>query len=77
MHHSNILALLAATAGAQSVVTILNIFEYQSTLTQIGADSTAMTYKKDCASPVDGRTGSSSKFCMLQPQLFLRVANIS
>jgi hypothetical protein len=42
------IALFAGTAAAQSSVTLFNLFEYQSTLTQIGADATATTYKNEC-----------------------------
>jgi hypothetical protein len=48
MRSSTYLALFAGSATAQSSVSLFNLFEYQATLTQIGADATATTYKNDC-----------------------------
>ncbi|KAH7072674.1 hypothetical protein BKA63DRAFT_48477 [Paraphoma chrysanthemicola] len=48
MRSSTYMALFAGSTAAQSTVTVFNLFQFQSTLTQVGADSTATTYKFDC-----------------------------
>ncbi|KAH7069458.1 hypothetical protein FB567DRAFT_224419 [Paraphoma chrysanthemicola] len=48
MRSSTYIALFAGSAAAQSTVTLFNLLQLQSTLTQVGADSTATTYKNDC-----------------------------
>jgi hypothetical protein len=50
MRSSTYLTLFAGSAAAQSSVTLLNIFDFGATLTQIGADATATTYKHECPS---------------------------
>jgi len=49
MHSLSYAALFAATVAAQSTVTLLNIFPFEdNTVTQIGSDATATTYKNAC-----------------------------
>jgi hypothetical protein len=59
MRSSTSLALFAASAAAQSMstgflgagsATVFNLFEYAPTLTLLGSDATATTYKNDCPS---------------------------
>jgi hypothetical protein len=59
MRPSTSLALFAASAAAQEMstgslgagsATVFNLLEYASTLTLLGSDATATTYKNDCPS---------------------------
>jgi hypothetical protein len=73
MRSSTSLALFAASAAAQSMssgslgagsATVFNLFEYAPTLTFLGSDATATTYKNDC--PSGGglpSTAAMRKFC--------------
>jgi hypothetical protein len=54
MRSSTLLMLFATSSAAQSIVTLFNFFPYQSTLTQIGSDAIATTYKNDCAANKTG-----------------------
>lgn len=51
------LALFAASAVAQESVSILDIFRFAETITQIAADATATTYINKCP---PGKTGLSA-----------------
>jgi hypothetical protein len=48
MRSSTYIALFAGSAAAQSSVSLFNLYPYAETLTQIGSDATATTYKNDC-----------------------------
>ncbi|KAF2031709.1 hypothetical protein EK21DRAFT_62626 [Setomelanomma holmii] len=61
MRSSTYIALFASSAAAQSTVTLFNFWQYQSTLTQIGADATATTYKNDCPADNAGISGVPSQ----------------
>jgi predicted porin len=50
MRSSTYVALFAGSAAAQSSVTLFNLYPFGETLTQIGSDATATTYKNDCPS---------------------------
>jgi hypothetical protein len=57
MRSTTYLALFAAGAVAQESATILDIFRFAETITQVGADATATTYVNKCP---PGKTGLSA-----------------
>ena len=61
MRFSTYIALFTSSAAAQSSVSLFNLFEAASTLTQIGADATATTYKHECPPDNAGITGVPSQ----------------
>ena len=52
MRPSSYIPLLAGAAIAQESATILNFFQFDSTLTVLGSDASATTYENSC--PSDG-----------------------
>ena len=52
MRPSSYIPLLAGAAIAHESATILNFFQFDSTLTVLGSDASATTYKNSC--PSDG-----------------------
>jgi hypothetical protein len=59
MRSSTYVALFAGSTAAQSAVTLMNFFPFESTLTQIGSDATATTYTNVCTSSHVGFIPSS------------------
>lgn len=62
MRASTYIALFTAPVTSRSIATVFNIFEFQSTLTGIGTDSTATTYKNDCSANNAGVTGIPEQY---------------
>ena len=67
MRSSTYVALLAGSAAAQSSVSIFNLVMPVETLTQIGADATATTYKNDCAATNAGISAIPERLRMSPP----------
>jgi hypothetical protein len=61
MRSSTSLLFFAGSAAAQSSVAIFNLFEVASTLTLVGSDATATTYKNDCPTSNAGLSGLNSQ----------------
>jgi hypothetical protein len=59
MRPSTYVAFFATSVTAQSTVTMMNFILFQTTLTQIGSDATATTYKHDCSIGQPGLLPSS------------------
>ncbi|EOA80918.1 uncharacterized protein SETTUDRAFT_99771 [Exserohilum turcica Et28A] len=54
MHSYKIATLFAGAAIAQKSATVLNFFQFDSTLTMLGSDATATTYEHSCPSSAAG-----------------------
>lgn len=61
MHSANIAVLFAGAAAAQSSAVILNLFDFDSTLTFKSAESSTSTYENVCK-PTSALPGESMEF---------------
>lgn len=66
MRSSRCVALFAGAAIAQESATILNFFQFDSTLTVLGSDASATTYQNSCPSDGAGISAVPSDMRMLR-----------
>lgn len=64
MHSYKIATLFAGAAIAQKSATVLNFFQFDSTLTMLGSDATATTYEHSCPSSAAGISAVPSNLRM-------------
>jgi 2-keto-3-deoxy-galactonokinase len=64
MRSYNYITLFAGAVLAQESATVLNFFQFDSTLTVVGSDATATTYKNSCPSNAVGISAVPSEFRM-------------